>query len=152
SWCQVAFADVAVRRGDRVEAERRIAEAEHFGDALPEPVRADLALLRAETLLLAGSGDRALGELANIGVSLRNDDVMLGARVLVVEARARLCTLPVDAKRAARLSIQALRLARKAGLPEQETEATEALRRARERARKNAALAEGASVVYPDTV
>jgi DNA-binding NtrC family response regulator len=77
---------------------------------------------------------------------------MLGARALVVEARAHLCRMPVDARHAARLSVRALRIARAAELPEPAAEATEALRRSLEARRKRPPLAERRPMKYSPVV
>lgn len=131
AWCLAALADVAVRRGDAGAAERWVAEAEHLGTSLPESVKADLALLRAEVALLEGAGARALEHVATISESVREGDPLIRVRALVAEARAHLCTLPADRRRAARLAVQGIRIAREAGLPEPESRALEVLAHAR---------------------
>jgi DNA-binding NtrC family response regulator/tetratricopeptide (TPR) repeat protein len=131
AWCLAAHADVAVRRGDAETAERWVAEAEHLGDSLPEPVKADLALLRADVALLEGAGGRALEHVAGISQTVRDTDPLISVRALVAEARAHLCTLPANRRLAARLAIRGARIARKAQLPEPEARALAVLRSAR---------------------
>ncbi len=132
-WCFAALADVAVRKGDAEGAERFIAEAEHTGAELPEPVKADLALLRADVALLEGAGSRALEHVASIEEDILMSDPLVQVRALVAQARAHLQTLPADRRTAARLAIRAARQARSAGLPEPESRALEVLSVARQR-------------------
>src|SRR6185369_4686107 len=87
-WCLAARAELEVRRGRMQEAERFVAEAEAIGEAVPETVRADLALLRGEIALAAGDASAALAAIAAIDHALRADDAMIDARALVVESRA----------------------------------------------------------------
>jgi DNA-binding NtrC family response regulator/tetratricopeptide (TPR) repeat protein len=130
-WCLAARADLEVRRADPEAAARFTAEAESLGDALPAPVRSDLALLRAEIALLDGDGRGALGALATLDAATRAADPLVFGRTLVIEARAKLCTLPAAPRAAARLAIRAARHARREALPEIESAALEALRAAR---------------------
>ena len=132
-WCLAALADVALRRGDPVAAERWVAEAEHLGDVVPKPVHADLALLRSELALTAGDGQRALGALDAVDPDLLAQDPLLDARALTLRARAHLCTLPADRKLAARTAVRAARRARRAGLPEPERRALGVFAAARRR-------------------
>jgi DNA-binding NtrC family response regulator/tetratricopeptide (TPR) repeat protein len=131
SWCLAARADVEIRRKDSVSAERWIAEAEAMGEAVPKPVRADLALLRASACLLEGDGPGAESALLAIDSALRASDALVDSRALISEARAHLASLPVDRIRAARLAVQAIRRSRGARLAEVEQEAMAALAAAR---------------------
>ena len=132
-WCFAARADVAVRRKDAAAAAGWIAEAEVLAEALPAATRGDLVILRAEVALLEGAGPRALAALATLDPALRIANALIDARALAIAAGAHLATLPVDARRAARLAIQGARRARGAGLPDAEAEALAALRAARAR-------------------
>jgi DNA-binding NtrC family response regulator len=131
SWCLAARADVEIRRKDAVAAERWIAEAEALGDAVPQPVRADLAVLRASACLLEGDGQKALDALGAIDPGLRESDALVDSRALVGEARAHLARLPVDRRRAAHLAVRAIRRSREAQLPEAEQDARAVLAAAR---------------------
>jgi transcriptional regulator with AAA-type ATPase domain len=131
AWCFAARADVAVRRKDAAAAAGWIAEAEVMAEALPAAIRADLVILRAEVALLERSGERAIAALATLDPAERAANALVDARALAIEASAHLATLPVDARRAARLAIQGARRARAAALPEAELEALTALRAAR---------------------
>jgi serine/threonine-protein kinase PknK len=132
-WCLAARADVAVRRKDAAAAAGWIAEAEVVAEALPAAIRADLVILRAEVALLEGAGARALAALATLDPALRGSNALIDARASSLAASAHLALLPVDARRAARLSIAGARRARGAGLPDAEAEALAALRAARTR-------------------
>jgi serine/threonine-protein kinase PknK len=131
AWCLAARADVDVRRGMPVEAERWIAEAEALGDDVAPVVTADLALLRAQVALLQGDGRSALAALARIPDAVRAEQALVDARARVLQARARLAMLPADARQASRLAIAAIRRARAAALPEVERDAIDALHEAR---------------------
>ncbi|MFT3771679.1 MAG: sigma 54-interacting transcriptional regulator [Minicystis sp.] len=132
-WCLAARADVAVRRRDPAAARGWIAEAEALARDLPAAVRADLAILHAEVAILEGDGARAIAAIEGLDPAARRADPLIHARALVIEARARLATLPVDARCAARLAITAIRVAREATLPEPLGQAIAALRAARSR-------------------
>jgi transcriptional regulator with AAA-type ATPase domain len=131
AWCFAARADVAVRRRDATAAAGWIAEAEVLSEALPASIRADLVILRAEVALLERAGAKAVAVLATLDPALRAANALVDARGLAIEASAHLATLPVDARRAARLAIAGMRRARGAALPEAEAEALAVLRAAR---------------------
>jgi transcriptional regulator with AAA-type ATPase domain len=133
AWCYAARADVAVRRKDAAAAAGWIAEAEVMAEALPAAIRADLVILRAEVALLERSGERAIAALATLDPKERVANALVDARALSIEASAHLATLPVDARKAARLAIAGARRARGAALPEAEAEALTVLRAARAR-------------------
>jgi serine/threonine-protein kinase PknK len=137
-WGLAARADVAVRRRDAAAARGWIAEAESLARDLPAAVRADLAILHAEVALLEGDGARALAATAGIEEALRESDPLIHARALVIEANAHLARLPVDARRAARLAIAAIRSARRTSLPEALTQALAALKAALSRRARRA--------------
>jgi DNA-binding NtrC family response regulator/tetratricopeptide (TPR) repeat protein len=132
-WSLAALADVAVRRRDPAGASAWIAEARLHEAALPAAVRADLAILRAQVALLEDDGARALAALGELSPEQRRGDPLIDARALSIEAGAHLLILPVDARRAARLAVAAIRMARRATLPEAEAQALAALRAARAR-------------------
>ncbi|MFO0757580.1 MAG: sigma 54-interacting transcriptional regulator [Byssovorax sp.] len=132
-WCLAALADVAVRRRDPAAASAHIAEARLSEAALPAAVRADLAILKAQVALLEGDGPGALAALGELSAELRAADPLVDARALAAEAEAHLLALPVDARRAARLAIAAIRRSRGAGLPEAEAQGAAVLRAARRR-------------------
>jgi DNA-binding NtrC family response regulator/tetratricopeptide (TPR) repeat protein len=130
-WCLVALCDLEVRRGDQAAARRFASEAETLFDALPPPVRADLALALADAELAEGNGDAARAEIATISEELRRDDALVDARCAIALGRAHLATLPSDRRAAARLAIFALRRGRDAGFLEVEEPGRDLLRAAR---------------------
>ncbi|MEP7123033.1 MAG: sigma 54-interacting transcriptional regulator [Byssovorax sp.] len=138
AWCFAARADVAVRRKDATAAAGWIAEAEVMAEALPAAIRADLVILRAEVALLERSGERAIAALATLDATERAGNALVDARALAIEASAHLATLPVNARRAARLAVKGARRARAAALPEAEAEALAVLRAARAEHRSRA--------------
>ncbi len=130
-WCLAASAQLEVHRGDARAAERFVAEAEAIGDVVPKTVRADLKLLRAQIALLEGNGRAATSAIRDIDPELRAADALIDARALVLGAKAKLATLPVDRRQVARDAIAAIRRARAGGLPDPAKEAEEVLREAR---------------------
>lgn len=130
-WCLVACADVSVRRGDLNKAREWLAEAAQLEEALPKPIRADLALLHAELAVLGGDGQTAVQLLKHVDSEIRSSDALVDTRVFILESRACLVQLPKDRHRAAKLAIAAIRRARSAKLVEMEAEASNALHEAR---------------------
>jgi len=135
AWCLAALADVEVRRNRPLDAERFIAEAEAISEA-PPAIRADLSLLRGQLALLRGDASAARQALDQLEPALRASDAMVDARAKLIEAGAWLASLPAAPRRAARLAIAAVRVARTARLPEVEARALELLLRARSGAAK----------------
>ncbi|MEZ4219702.1 MAG: sigma 54-interacting transcriptional regulator [Polyangiaceae bacterium] len=133
SWCLAARAEVALRKNDLRTADAHISDAEHLGGLLPEPVRADLAILRSELSLLRGDAVGGRRELESIEADLRASDLTVDLKVRVLEARAHLVQLPADPRRAARLAVDVVRRARQAQLPEPERRALRVLADARAR-------------------
>jgi DNA-binding NtrC family response regulator len=131
AWTLAALAELHVRRGSSREGERFVAEAEALGDAVPQAIRADLALLRAEIALLEGDAPRARAAIAECDPALRAEDALVDGRARTLEARAILASLPADRRKAARTAIEAIRLARRAGMPEIEAQARAVLLDAR---------------------
>lgn len=131
AWTLAALAELHVRRRSPREAERFVAEAEACGDAVPQAIRADLTLLRAETALLEGDATRARAALAEIDPALRSSDSLIDGRARTLEARTLLVSLPIDRRKAARTAIEAMRTARSAGMPEIEAQARAVLMEAR---------------------
>lgn len=130
-WCLVARADVCIRRRDAAKAREWLAEAGQLEASLPQPIRADLAILQAEAALLVGDGQTAAAMLERIDPALRTTDALVDTRVIVLESRCCLARLPIAKHHAARLAVQAIRRARAAKLGEMENEALVALRTAR---------------------
>ena len=153
-WCLAAQAEVALRRHDPAAAEKCISDAEHLGERLPVPVRADLILLRAELALLEGDAKVALGELAKLPSETRQGDTLVDLRACVIEAKAALVQLPADRRRAGRLAVAVIRRARAAQLAEPERRAWNVLREARKSraARPSAKLGYDADVADGDVV
>jgi serine/threonine-protein kinase PknK len=135
AWTLAAHAELELRRQRPRDAERFTTEAEAVSDTLPAAIRADLVLLRAEIALADGDGAAALGALARVDDALRAEDALVGARALILEARARLATSPPEPRRAARLALGALRRARASGLTEQDAAARAVLTAARARSK-----------------
>jgi MoxR-like ATPase/tetratricopeptide (TPR) repeat protein len=129
-WCLFARAEVELSRGERARAERFVAEARAIGAALPRVVRADLSILQARIRALEGDGEGALAAVAEVAEEVRADDALVDVRARIAEADAHLATLPLGARRAARVAIGAVRRAREASLAEGEVQARDALRRA----------------------
>jgi DNA-binding NtrC family response regulator/tetratricopeptide (TPR) repeat protein len=132
AWCLAARADVEVRRGNACDAERFIAEAEAISQA-PPSVRADLCILRGQLAIAAGDGRAARLAVDALDPALRQRDAMIDARARVVEAGSLLASLPAEPRRAAKLALQAARVARAGRLTEVEQQALELLRTARKR-------------------
>jgi DNA-binding NtrC family response regulator len=135
AWCLAARVELEVRRGDARAAERWLLAAEAVAEAAPAMVRADLGLLRAETALLNGDGAGALEILTRLDAQLLASDSSLQVKALLVDAEARLHLLPAEPRRAARLAIRALRLARTARHGALSERASKLLARARTRPR-----------------
>ncbi len=146
-WCLAAQAEVALRRGNTRTAEKCISDAEHLGETLPVPVRADLLLLRSELALLEGDARRGLSELARLPADTRTGDPAVDLRACVLEARAALVQLPADRKRASKLAVSVIRRARKLELAEPERRAWVLLREVR-RGRKTTGKPGGSEVRY----
>ena len=135
AWCLAARADVELRRKQPQAAERFIAEAEAISEA-PPSVRADLALLRGQLALLHGDGAGARAALQELDSALRESDAMIDARATLIEAESWLASLPAAPRRAARLALAAIRVARAGRLSELETQALALLRNVRQGAAK----------------
>ncbi|HEY6081741.1 MAG TPA: sigma 54-interacting transcriptional regulator [Polyangiaceae bacterium] len=131
AWCLAARADVELRRKQAAAGERFIAEAEAISEA-PPSVRADLALLRGQLALLRGDGPGARKALLGLTAALRASDAMVDARALLIEAESWLASLPAAPRRAARLAIAAIRVARAGRLSEVEALALALLRNVRQ--------------------
>jgi DNA-binding NtrC family response regulator/tetratricopeptide (TPR) repeat protein len=129
AWCLAARAELEVRSARPRAAERTIEEANQLSASAPPAIRADLLLLSAEVALLDGDGARALLTLARLDPELSANDPSIAARALLVEADARLALLPAQPRRAARLALGALRLARGAQLQELEELSVATLKR-----------------------
>lgn len=132
AWCLAARADVELRRKQLGAAERFIAEAEAISEA-PPPVRADLALLRGQLALLRGDGPGARAALQLVDGALRTRDPMVDAKASLIEAESWLASLPALPRRAARLAVSAVRVARAGRLTEVEAQALALLRSVRQR-------------------
>jgi len=130
AWCLAARADLELRRGDGVAAERYRAEAAAIAEA-PPLVRADLAILAGQIALLAGDARAALAALVELDPAARAGDVSLAAKATVVEGFARLASLPAEPRRAARLAVSVIRSTRAARLLELEQQGVSLLRAAR---------------------
>jgi serine/threonine-protein kinase PknK len=137
AWCLAARVELELRRGDARAAEQWLEQAARVRDAAPAQVRADLGLHAAQLALLAGDAERALELLGELPAELVLTDASLGAKRLLLEAEARLTSLPAQPRRAARLGARALRLALDGRLAEAEQRARALLSRARPRTTVN---------------
>ncbi|MBL8612715.1 MAG: sigma 54-interacting transcriptional regulator, partial [Myxococcales bacterium] len=130
-WCIAARAELALRRGDAAAALLSAREADALRDALPPPVIADIALIRAEAFAELGDGEAAHRALGEVGAELRASDRALSARAELARAKTLLASAPADPRAAARAAVRAAREARAAGLADLEALARETLTRAR---------------------
>ncbi len=133
AWCLSARVDLEVRRSDVAAAERWLALAMTRRDVAPAQVQADLELFALEVALARGNAPRVLERLATVSVELLASDASIGSKALLVEAEARLASLPSQPRRAARLAARALRIALSARLGELERRARHVLATARPR-------------------